>query len=102
MKSPVIYVKNIPTSYDVDTINQLFSAYGKIAKVSYPVDSKTSIAKGYAFIMFENVDAAERALEKNGDEIGEEKLIVEFSKEQTIRDVSKNKKKRIKREKKQS
>jgi len=102
MKSPVIYVKNIPITYDIDTINQLFSAYGKIAKVSYPIDTKTKDAKGYAFVMFEKLDAAERALEKNGDEIEGENLIVEYSKEQTIRDASKTKsnKNRIKKEKK--
>ena len=90
MKPQIIYIKNIPASYDMDTLNQLFSAYGKIAKISYPLDKKTEDAKGYAFITFENPGSAERALEKNGDEIEGKKLIVEFSRDQTITDIIEN------------
>ena len=90
MKPQIIYVKNIPTSYDMDTVNQLFSAYGKISKISYPTDKKTNDAKGYAFVTYENSDAAERALEKNGDEIDGKKLVVEFSRNQTLTDITKN------------
>jgi len=90
MKPKIIYIKNIPNSYDEDTVYQLFSAYGKITKVSCPIDKKTNQAKGYAFITFENPNAAERALEKNNDEIDGKKLIVEFSKDQTITDITQN------------
>ena len=90
MNEQIIYVRNLPVSYDTDAINQIFSAYGKITKISYPVDKKTNQAKGYAFVTFANADAAEKALEKNGDETDGEKLIVEFSRNQTLSDISRN------------
>lgn len=81
MKNSVIYIKNLPLSYDSNTIEQLFSAYGKITKVSYPTDKKTKQPKGYAFVTFENPKNAQLALEKNNEEIEGQALIVELSKE---------------------
>jgi len=89
MKPQIIYIKNLPISYDEDRVFQLFSAYGKITKISYPIDKKTNQAKGYAIIRFANSEAAERALEKNGEEIEEKKLVVEYSKDQTLTDIFK-------------
>jgi len=81
MNSQKIYVNHLPTSYDANNIEQLFSAYGKIADVNYPIDKKTNQPKGYAFITFANPNSAERALEKNNDEIEGKLLIVEIATE---------------------
>jgi len=80
MNTNVIYVKNIPTSHESNTIEQLFSTYGKITSISYPIDKKTKQPKGYAFVTFQNEADAQRALEKNNDEIEGKTLIVEISK----------------------
>ena len=76
-----IYVNYIPTSYDANTIEQLFSAYGKITEVNYPIDKDTNQPKGYAFITFLNPKSAQRALEKNNEELDGKTLIVELAKE---------------------
>ena len=94
MQPKIIYIKNIPTSYDEDTVRQPFSAYGKIIKTSCPIDKKTNLSKGYAFVTYEKYESAERALEKNDAEIDGEKIIVEYSKNQTINDLTSNSKTR--------
>jgi len=94
MKEQTIYINNLPESYDSDTVSQLFSAYGKIARISYPLDKKNNRTKGYAFITYTNYEAAERALERNNQEIQGNTLIVEFSKNQTLADISKSPKTR--------
>ncbi|MDH3325141.1 MAG: RNA-binding protein [Gammaproteobacteria bacterium] len=83
MNSKKIYVNHIPASYDTDAINEMFSSYGKILKVDYPVDKKTKQTKGYAFITFNDSASAQNALEKNDVELEEKKLIVEIAIEKT-------------------
>jgi len=100
MNSPTIYVNQIPASYDVNDINELFSTYGKITAVTYPVDKKTNLAKGYAFVTFDNAESAQQSLEKNNTEIEENILIVEIAKEKVGLDknsANTNKKKNKKR-----
>ena len=93
MNEQTIYINNLPASYDSDTVGQLFSAYGEIARISYPLD-KNNQAKGYAFITYANSSAAERALERNDQEIEGQKLVVEFSRNQTLSDIYKSPKSR--------
>ena len=83
MNNSVIYIKNLPASYDANTIEQLFSAYGKITNVSFPIDKKSKQPKGYAFVTFKNAKSALLALEKNNEEIEGKTLIVEMTKDKT-------------------
>ena len=85
MNNQKIYIGHIPASYDANTVEQLFSAYGKITEVIYPTDKKTKQPKGYAFVTFANPGSAERALEKNDEELQDQKLIVEIAIEKTTK-----------------
>ena len=80
MNTTQIYVNHIPPSYGIDEIKQLFSTYGNITDVNYPVDRKTDRPKGYAFLTFESAESAQRATEKNNQAIDGITLIVEPAK----------------------
>jgi len=81
MNNQKIYINHIPATFDVSRLEQLFSAYGKITQVNYPLDRKTNKPKGYAFVTFEKSDCAQLALEKNNEKIQGNTLIVELAKE---------------------
>ena len=91
MNNQKIYVKNIPTTYDKDKVEQLFSSYGKIIEVHYPVDRKTNKPKGYAFVTFEESSSTQQALEKNSEEIEGQTLVVEIAKEKPPKKQKKEK-----------
>jgi RNA recognition motif-containing protein len=86
-----IYVKNIPISYDENKVEELFSSYGKIVEVHYPVDRKTNKPKGYAFVTFEESSSTQKALEKNSEEIEGQTLIIEIAKEKPAKKKKKEK-----------
>jgi len=91
MNNQKIYVKNIPTTYDKDKVEHLFSTYGKIIEVHYPVDRKTNKPKGYAFVTFEESSSTQQALEKNCEEIEGQTLVVEIAKEKPPKKQKKEK-----------
>jgi len=100
MDNSKIYVNHIPSSYDEGTLEQLFSAYGKIIDIQYPIDKKSNLPKAYAFITFANANSANRALEKNNEELDGKTLIVEIAEERPVSNKP-NKDKRKKRNDKQ-
>jgi len=91
MNNLKIYVNHIPASYDTNKIEQMFSAYGKITEVNYPIDRKTNKPKGYAFVTFEESTSTQSALEKNNEEVEGETLIVEIALEKPPKNKGKNK-----------
>jgi len=91
MNNQKIYVNHIPTSFDKDKVEQLFSAYGKIIEVHYPIDRKTKKPKGYAFVTFEEASSTQKALEKNNEETDGQTLVVEIAKEKPPKKKAKDK-----------
>lgn len=87
MKIFQLYVKHIPASFDTDSLRNLFSGYGNITEINYPIDKKTTLPKGYAFLTFETLEAAERALEKNNFEVEGQSLVVEMAKDKSVKPV---------------
>ncbi len=87
MNNSVIYVKCIPTSFNQKAVESLFTSYGKISKIILPVDKKTNLIKGYAFVTFEDSQSAQNALEKNGVAIENDNLIVEIAKNESTKVV---------------
>merc|ERR1719319_101393 len=58
-----IYVENISIEMDHDTLKKIFSVYGKVVYVSIPKYRDFKTNKGFAFVEFEEVDVAKKALE---------------------------------------
>lgn len=62
-----LFVRNLNYSCKVDDLEELFSKYGEISDIHYPIDKTTSLPKGFAYVefMFPN-DAVKAYEELNG------------------------------------
>lgn len=58
-----IYVQNLPSDTDHETLITVFSQYGKVAYVSVPRYKSNKKIKGFAFVEFETPEEVERCLE---------------------------------------
>lgn len=85
MRQNKLYVGNIPFSVDEAQLRTLFSAYGDIAELSIIMDRDTGRPKGFAFITFVSQQAAEKALEQNGRDLGGRPLKVNMAMERDSR-----------------
>lgn len=64
-----IYIGNI--SYEIDTpgLQEIFSVYGNITDAVVIKDRESGASRGFGFVTFDNAASANKALEKNGEEI---------------------------------
>ncbi|KAL1955207.1 hypothetical protein VTO42DRAFT_8919 [Malbranchea cinnamomea] len=80
--NPTVYVRNLEERVKIDqlkeALTEIFSEYGNILEIV----AKTNLrAKGQAFIVFDNVDSATRAIEEvNGFELFEKPMVLEYAK----------------------
>lgn len=79
MQQNKLYVGNFPYSVDEGQLRAVFSAYGKITELAVIMDRGTGRPKGFAFITFETQQAAEKALEQNGKDLGGRPLKVNMA-----------------------
>ncbi|TDJ69795.1 MAG: RNA-binding protein, partial [Proteobacteria bacterium] len=68
-------------SVDEDQLRELFSPYGEIEELALIMDRETGRSKGFAFITFATQQAAESALEKNGQDLSGRALRVNIAQE---------------------
>lgn len=61
--SRTVYVENLPTSADHDSLRKMFSVFGDITYVSLPRYKSSGVIKGFAFIEFSSEDSAMKAVE---------------------------------------
>ena|SRR3990167_441017 len=81
MNQTKIYVGNLPYQTTSEDLDEAFSAYGKIAELKLIMDRETGRSKGFAFITFEDADAAQAALQLNSTELGGRQIKVNLAKE---------------------
>jgi len=80
--APTIWVGNIPWSADELSVENTFGRYGPISRVKIPKDLETGRSRGVAFVEFETVDAATRALrasQERGISIDKRPVRVDFA-----------------------
>lgn len=65
-----LYVGNLPFSVDESQLRGMFASYGDIENLSLITDRDTGRPKGFGFITFSTQQAAEKALEQNGKDVG--------------------------------
>jgi RNA recognition motif-containing protein len=85
MQQNKIYVGNFPYTVDESQLRDLFSSYGEIEDVALIKDRETGRPKGFAFITFAAQQAAEKALEQNGKDVGGRPLKVSMATEKPSR-----------------
>lgn len=85
MQQNKLYVGNFPYSVDEAQLRTLFSAYGEISDFAMIMDRETGRPKGFAFITFSLQQAAEKALEQNGRDLGGRPLKVNMAVERDSR-----------------
>lgn len=81
MQQNKLYVGNFPFSVDEAQLREIFSPYGEISELAMITDRDTGRSKGFAFITFATQQAAEKALEIDGNDVGGRKLRVNVAKE---------------------
>ena len=90
MQQNKLYVGNYPFSVDEEQLRDIFSVYGKISELAVVTDPKTGRSKGFAFITFATQQAAQKALEMDGKDIGERKFRVNLAKERDRKGKNRN------------
>ncbi|TAN13067.1 MAG: RNA-binding protein [Burkholderiaceae bacterium] len=81
MQQNKLYVGNFPYSVDEAQLRTLFEPYGEISELAMIMDRDTGRPKGFAFITFASQEAAEKALEQNGRDLGGRPLRVNVAME---------------------
>lgn len=81
MQQNKLYVGNFPYSVDEEQLRALFSPYGQITDLAMIMDRETGRPKGFAFITFAAQQAAEKAIEQNGRDLGGRPLKVNMAME---------------------
>lgn len=69
MSQNKLYVGNFPYSVSEDQLRGIFSQYGEISDLAMIMDRDTGRPKGFGFITFATQEAAEKALEQNGNDL---------------------------------
>ncbi|EAW17607.1 U1A/U2B"/SNF family RNA-binding protein [Aspergillus fischeri NRRL 181] len=80
--NPTVYVRNLEERIKIDqlkvALEEIFSEYGNIVDIVAKTNLK---AKGQAFIVFDNVESATRAIEEvNGFELFDKPMVLDYAK----------------------
>nr|APO14323.1 Sex-lethal 3 [Macrobrachium rosenbergii] len=84
IKETNLYIQNIPRSYTLDQLEELFSSYGHIVQKNLLKDKVTGLPRGVGFVRFDKKSEAEAAISgMNGvtPEGGTEPLVVKVAEE---------------------
>ena len=85
MQQNKLYVGNFPYSVDELQLRKIFASYGEIEDLALITDRETGRPKGFAFITFATQQAAEKALQQDGQDFGGRPLKVNIAKERPAR-----------------
>lgn len=64
-----LFIGNLAFSTTKEDLENAFSVYGPIIEVKIPTDRYTGRVRGFAFVTFENAQAAEKALALDGKDL---------------------------------
>ena len=78
-----IYMGNLPFSYKEQELEEVFAKYGNIKDIFLVRDRNTKRLKGFGFIEFDTAEAAQAALEMDGQELGGRQIKVAMAKEKS-------------------
>jgi RNA recognition motif-containing protein len=79
MPNNKIYLKNLDKEVTEESLNAHFSTCGEITEIILPIEKKSQLPKGYAFITFAEADAAKNALTHDGKLFLEKEITVQLA-----------------------
>lgn len=77
--SETVFVGNLAWSATEDDLRSHFESCGDIVDVRLPEDRYSGRKKGFGYVTFDSVEAAQKALEMNGSEIAGRQVRLDFS-----------------------
>lgn len=80
MDKTKLFVAGLPWSFTNDALKELFASCGEIKEAIVITDRDTGKSKGFGFVTFTNEEGAKKALEMDGKQIEERKLVVNVAK----------------------
>lgn len=81
MSQSKIYVGNLSYSVNQEQLNSFFGQFGDVTEATVIMDRATNRSKGFGFVTFATADAAQAALQSNGQDLGGRALKVSLAKE---------------------
>ena len=72
-------MSNIPYKVDERDLKNLFGDCGRIKDIRIPIDRKTDMNKGFAFVIFENDRSAKKALNYDNHSFYKRKLKIQIA-----------------------
>ncbi len=76
-----LFVGNLAFSTTKEELEAAFSVYGTVVEVKIPVDRDTGRVRGFAFVTFDNQQAAEKALALDGSDLNGRSIRVNVAQE---------------------
>lgn len=79
-----LFVGNLAFSTTKEELEAAFAVYGTVVEVKIPVDRDTGRVRGFAFVTFDNQQAAEKALALDGSELNGRPIRVNVAQEKKV------------------
>ncbi len=76
-----LFVGNLAFSTTKEELEAAFSTYGTVVEVKIPIDRDTGRVRGFAFVTFDNQQAAEKALALDGTDLNGRSIRVNVAQE---------------------
>ena len=75
-----VFIRGLPASLDQLTLQQLFQSFGAIESCRLQKDQLTGQSKGYGFVKFASIEAAEHAIQSlDGSSLSGSQIQVKFA-----------------------
>jgi len=96
MSNTKIYLGNLSKQTTDTQLKEHFSRFGEITQIQLPIDDKSKELKGYAFITFNEENAANNALIQDGTLFLDNEISVQIATEKRVTKKKVSKKKKTK------
>ena len=75
-----VFIRGLPASLDQSTLQQLFQSFGAIESCRVQKDQLTGHSKGYGFVKFVTIEAAEHAIQSlDGSSLSGSQIQVKYA-----------------------